>query len=62
MPSIMYPSVPRTPSTRPVAGRAAVAVRDYMLSPAAVAEREKRLLREAQVERQSEQSTNTDGG
>jgi hypothetical protein len=40
----------------------AVAVRDDMLSPAAVAEREKRLQREAQVATQSRHCTDTNGG
>ena len=62
MPPIMYPPVPRVSSVHPAAERRAVAVRDDMLSPAAVAERQKRLLREAQVAMQSEQSTDTEGG
>lgn len=62
MPTLMYPLVPRAPCARPVAAHPAVAVRDYMLSPAAVAAREKRLLREAQVARQSQQSNETNGG
>tara|TARA_Y100000389_G_scaffold38050_1_gene32314 strand:+ start:2733 stop:2921 length:189 start_codon:yes stop_codon:yes gene_type:complete len=62
MPTLMYPLVPRAPCARPVAAHPPVAVRDYMLSPAAVAAREKRLLREAQVARQSQQSNETNGG
>jgi hypothetical protein len=58
----MYPLVPRAPGARPVAAYSPVAVRDNKLSPAAVAAREKRLLREAQVARQSQQSNETNGG
>lgn len=62
MPTLMYRLVPRAPCARPVAAHPPVAVRDDMLSPAAVAAREKRLLREAQVARQSQQSNETNGG
>ena len=62
MPPIMNPLVTRVSRARATAAPPAVVVHDYMLSPAAVAEREKRLLREAQVARQSQHGTDTEGG
>ena len=62
MPCLMYPLVPRAPCEHPAMARPPVAVRDDLLSPAAVAAREKQLLREAEVARQSQQSNETNGG
>jgi len=62
MPPLMYPLVPRTPCEHTTVARPLVAVRDDMLSPAAVAARKKQLLREAQVASQLWQSNETNGG
>lgn len=62
MPPIAYPTCPRRSHVRAALMHRAVAVRDDMLSPAAVAEREKRLQREAQVATQSRHCTDTNGG